>query len=345
MRILAGVFGALVVTAGAHAGTSFVALPSPIAPLSASPPLSGGATATSERIQHRVAAHTRVEISLDRGGSPFAVIATQRLEVAVLGDYFFTVGAPVLDVEAAPGSESTPGLRSSSIVWAGFDPGTRRLAARATLDPATTASSLPLRVEVANGRTVLVNATGITVGSYTADATRAPLVAYLQRLGSDLAAGRIPVTGNAYAASKPHSTQVSVEAPLLVEGTIGNRAIHAIVRGRLVVPAVGAVRLIVRPANRIELGDLSHLSGRQLFALAMTRTFEAARARQYETFLGNPDPGGSSETTYVYRTTPRPAPPVAAATSHHGRSLLTTLATVAVLVVAAFLALVAWARS
>jgi hypothetical protein len=336
---------ALVATGSAQATTRYLSLPSPVAPLSASPPLGRGATAFSERIHHRVAAATRVETLLDTGGTPFGVVATQRLDVRVKGDYFFTIGAPLLDVEAAPGSESTPGLRATSIVWTGFNPGRRQLAARATLDPSA-AASLPLRVETANRRTTLVNTTGITVASYTADALRAPLVAYLEHLRSDLAAGRLPLAGAAAATGKPVSSQTHVSVPLLVRGTVGGHAVHATVRDRLVVSGTGPVRLTVTPVMRAEYGDLSRLSGRALLRLATTATLQAARTRQYETFLGNPDPVGSNETAYVFRTAARPKPPFAALpASHRGRSWAVTLAWLAALAAGAVVGLVAWTRA
>jgi hypothetical protein len=343
---LVTVAAALLVTAGAQAATGYLSLPSPVAPLSPSPPLGRGATALTERIRHPVAATTRVETLLDPSGTPFSVVATQRLDVRVKGDYFFTIGAPLLDVEAAPGSESTPGLRATSIVWTGFNPGRRTLAARATLDPSAVSPSLPLRIEAANGRTTLVNTTGVTVASYTADALRAPLVAYLERLRSDLAAGRPPLAGAASATTKPASTQVHVSVPLLVRGTVGGHAVHATVRDRLVVPGDGSVRLTVTPDVRAQYGDLSGLSGRALLRLATTATLQAARARQYETFLGNPDPVGRNETTYVYRTAARPETPVAATpVAHGGRSWAATLGWLAALAVGAVAGLVAWTRA
>ena len=131
----------------------FVALPTPLAQLSSSPPLAGGANATSEVVRHRVDARTGVDVAVDNSGTPFRVRVTHRLDVRVKGDYFFTIGAPVVAVEAAPGSDSTPGRRAASILWAGFNPLRRTLVARATLDPVAVAPSLPLRVEVANGAT------------------------------------------------------------------------------------------------------------------------------------------------------------------------------------------------
>ncbi len=346
MKLAALVAGAaLVVTAGAQAAPRYLSLPSPTAPLTASPPIGGGATALTERIRHRVSATTRVVTLLDPSGNPFSIVATQRLDVRVKGDYFFTIGAPLLDVEAAPGSESTPGLRATSIIWAGFDPGRRVLAARATLDPSTAAASLPLRVEVADGHTTLVNATGTDVAAYTADADRAPLVAYLERLRSDLAAGRLPLAGSATATSTPVTVHVRVAVPLAVRGTVGGHAVNATVRDRLVVPATGAVRLTVEPVTQAELGDLPQLSGRALLQLATSASLRAARARQYEAFLGNPDPVGSTETTYTYRTASRPPPLAAAPGGGSGRSWTATLAWLAALAAGTVVALVAWARS
>lgn len=347
MRLAALALGAaLVTTSSAHAATRYLALPSPVAPLSASPPLGGGATQTSERVAHRVSATTRVETLIDSAGSPFAIAATQRLAVRATGDYFFTIGAPLLDVEAAPGSDSTPGLRAASILWVGFNPGRRVLAARATLDTSAAAPALPLRVEVANGRTILVNQTGIDVGAYTADATRPPLLAYLARLRSDLDAHRPPLAGAAFATSKPVSAELHVSIPLIVRGTIGGRSVDATIVDRLAIPSTGAVRLRVDPDPRVHVGDVSHLSGRQLLRVAMVASLQSARARQYETFLGNPDPVGASSTSYTYRTAARPQRPVAAASPRHGgRSTTATLVWLGVLLAGTTAALVAWTRA
>jgi hypothetical protein len=133
---------------------------------------------------------------------------------------------------------------------------------------------------------------------------------------------------------------------LLVSGTVGGHAVRATVRDRLVVPATGRVRLTVEPDMRAHFGDLTGLSGRALLQLANGATLQAARARQYAAFLGNPDPVGRNATTYVYRTATRPVSPVAtAAPSHGGRSWTATLAWLAALAVGAVGALVAWTRA
>ncbi len=91
--------------------------------------------------------------------------------------------------EAPAGSASTPGMRTTSIVWAGFNPGERLLVARATLEPAKAVAALPIRIRVSGETVTLENTTGISVGSFSADAPRAPLVAYLTRLRAESRTG------------------------------------------------------------------------------------------------------------------------------------------------------------
>jgi hypothetical protein len=340
----------LAVAATAHAAprANYVSLPSPLAPLSASPPLGGGATATAEGFRHRIAAKTAVDVALDASGAPFAVSATQRLDVRVQGDYFFTIGAPVLDVEAAPGSASTPGLRSASILWAGFNPGHRTLIARAKLDPAASAASLPLRIEFAPGRVKLVNTTGVTAGSYTADALVPPLARYLAQLERQVARGQTPTSGGAFVTSKPIATALRIVVPLRVTGTVGRRKVNAVVESdALIVRERGPVRLTVTPAvpERLLNDPTTEQSGRHLLERASRASLTLARMRQYQTFLGNPDPSGSNETTYAYRTAARPALPPVAIVHVTQRNWTTTIAVAAGLLFAAAGGLFVWSRS
>ncbi len=315
-------------------------LPSPAAPLSNVPPLGGGASSSTERVHHRVDAVTTVRVAINRHGAPFAVTATQSLDVQVIGDYFFTIGAPVATVEAAPGSDSTPGLRTASIVWAGFNPGRRRLTARATLEPARASAALPLRVEVSSGVTTLVNETAVTVGTIVADVERAPLLRYYDALR----AAKTPVAGAAFLTSDPQRTTVTVRAPLQVSGTIGARRISRVLTGRLAVPAAGVVRLTVRPV-RPAFRPAAALSGRALLARVTTTLLTLARVRQYQSFLGNPDPAGANATTYRYVTARRPRPLAAAEPVSSGRDWARTMAIVAGAVIAVGAAGVAWSRS
>jgi hypothetical protein len=326
---------------------SFVGLPSPVAPLSASPPLSGGATSTSEIVRHRVDARTRVDIALDSSGTPFRVVATQRLDMRVKGDYFFTIGAPLRAVAAAPGSDSTPGQRSTAITWAGFNPGRRTLAARATLDPALAAASLPLRVEVAPGRVTLVNTTGVTAASFTADAVVPPLRAYLAHLKRAADRDVIPANGGARVTTHPSPTRVRVVVPLHVTGDIGGRPVDTVLDDELTLRAPGRLQLRVTPARPAQLLDApaAGLSGRALLDRVSRTVLTLARTRQYRSFLGNPDPTGRRATTYIYRTAARPAPPPVAAVPHSTRSWGSTLAVAAGLLLALAAAAFVWARS
>jgi hypothetical protein len=341
MRAVLVAFAALAVTAGASAA-DYVSLPSPRAALSPAPPLGGGATASVEIVRHRVRSHTSVDVALDPNGTAAAVHATQSLDVRVTGDYFFTIGAPLLDVEAGPGSEAAPGLRATSIVWSGFNPGHRKLVARATLDPAAVAAALPLRVEVAGGRTTLVNATGITTASFTADALTAPLRRYFAQVRRAIARDAAPPSGSAYVTSKPRPVNVTVVSPLHVVGSVGGHPVDVKLTGRHTVPAAGTIRLTVETAVPASLAT-PRGSGRALLTQAVELSLTLARAHQYDSFLGNPDPTGADTTVYTYRTAaPSIAPPVAAAPAKGRDWTVAWLAGTAVLLAGG---LVAWTRS
>jgi hypothetical protein len=320
-------------------------LPSPLTPLSPTPPLGGGATSSAESVRHRISAATRVHVSISPSGTPFAVTADQSLFVSVKGDYYFTIGAPLLDVEALPGSDATPGLRTGSIIWEGFNPLRRTLRARATLDPAQARGALPLRIDVRGDTTTFVNSTGVTVGSFTADADPAPLVRYMVALRHTVERGGATLPeATAHISGPARTVPVRVTVPLLVTGTVGGKHVSGTVTDRLTVRARGQVAVSVTPALPV-LGALDGLSGRAALARATALTLTVGRLRQYERFLGNPDPTGSETTVYVYRTATRPAPPLAVQPASHGRNWTVTLAVVAGVLLAAAAGLAVWARA
>jgi hypothetical protein len=325
----------------------YVALPSGVAPLSLAPPLGNGAAAANENVRHRVTARTTVRVSVTPAGTPFAVVATQRLDVRILGDYFFTIGAPVRDVARAPGSEADPGLRATAILWAGFNPGRRVLAARATLEPAATAPALPLRVQPDGNGTRLVNATRITVSTYAATALRDPLEQRFAQIRRDVARGNPASPGGAYLTTPVRPTKVAVASPLLVDGTIGGRRVHRIVEDSVVVQARGRVRLTITPQlpERLLADGLDRVPDDDLLLRVSRTLLTLARVKQYETFLGNPDPTGRSSTTYLYETRTPPPPPAAVTGAGAGRdwalTLLVALGGLAVL----WVGIVAWARA
>jgi hypothetical protein len=326
------------------AAVSFVPFPSPTAPLSPEPPLLHGASASTEGVRHHVSASTRVDVSVDATGRPFAVAATQRLDVRVTGDYFFTIRAPVTAVRAVPGSASTPGFRVGAIVWEGFDAGRRLLAARATLEPAAVRPLLPLRIVVSNGRTTLVNATRLDAAAGRASATAASVRAYLAKLRAANAAGAVPQPGKAQVTATPVPVRLSVAAPLEVTGTVGGRRVSLLLTDRTTVPAAGRVDLRVTPMPPAVPAALP-AGGAALFTLASRLSLETARARQFLEFLGNPDPKGRSETVFAYRTARRPGTAVRPVSGHHGRGWVAGALIAVALAAALCAAVVLWARS
>jgi hypothetical protein len=338
-------------TAGAAAhGTvapKYTALPSPSAPLSNTPPLGGGAAASSEAVRHRIDATTTVRVSVDHGGAPFAVGAVQTLRVQVQGDYFFTIGAPVLSAHAAPGSHSEPGVRTASILWAGFNPGRRTLAASISLELKSAAAALPLRIAVKNGQVTLVNRTRIEVQGFSADAVGGPLRAYARQLEAAVITGRQPSAGGVLVTSPPRPATFHAVARLHITGTIGTRAVDVVLgESPVTIAARGAIHLQARTSPPIALlRQPKKASGRLLLGRVSGALFDLARDRQYDTYLGNPDPAGDNETTYAYSSANRP--PVATTTvrARSGRSALQTLAIVAGLLAALAAGVVAWARS
>ena len=320
-RVAAGLaLLALAVPAAASAAQPRLAsLPSPLAALSPTPPLGAGASAAAEGVRHQVDSTTRVRVAIDARGTPFAVTATQRLVVSQPGDYYFTIGAPLTDVAPAYGSQSIPGLRTGTIIWAGFNPGKRVLAARAKLDPVAVAGSLPLRISIREGTVRLANATRVTTTAFAADALKPQLEAFLAGLRLATRTGRAPTGGGALVTSQPVQTTVRVIAPLHVTGTIGSRRVDVRLGVTPVSFPAGRLRLLVsvlHPSPRPQPG----LSGRALLDIAVRASLESARTRQYDSFLGNPDPSGSSRSTFSYVSASRPGPVVSAVHQESGRN-------------------------
>jgi hypothetical protein len=347
IRLLA--VAALVLAAPAQAAAPrFWSLPSPLAPLSASPPLGGGARAAGEGRPHRVGAATRVRVTIDATGRPFAATATQRLDVSRLGDYAFQIGAPAIDAGAAAGSQSEPGLRTGAVLWQGFNPGHRVLAAVVQLDPSETAASLPLRVEASGDHMVLHNATTVKISTFTADALAPQLEQYIASLRTAAEHGVPPTGGGALVTSTLKPRSVEVSAPLRVSGTVGSRRVTLVLGGAThpltaTLPR-GRVRLQVTPLPPLELLTPRHETGRALLDRATRASLEFARSRQYDAFLGNPDPGGPTSTVYLYVSGRRAGPDAvlpSTRSSNWRRTVLLAIGVVVALAASAY----AWARS
>jgi len=108
----------------------------------------------------------------------------------------------------------------------------------------------------------------------------------------------------------------------------------------------GPVRLTVRMLRAPELlSPPAGESGRALLSRTIRASLELARVRQYDTFLGNPDPAGVSQTTYRYVTGRRAATPAPAVAHDDGRDWLTTFLWIAGTAVVLGAAAVVWSRS
>src|SRR5262249_6424139 len=124
-----------------------VLLPSAFQPLSPEPPLRGTAVGET-RFRGHVASRELVLVTQDAARRVHRVRVQQRLLLPAVGDYVFSIPGPIVDVRRLPGSQSSPGLRQATLVWAGFSPGGRVIAAEVRLDARRAARVLPLRLRV-----------------------------------------------------------------------------------------------------------------------------------------------------------------------------------------------------
>jgi hypothetical protein len=147
--LLAAAAAALLAPAAALADVQQVLLPGPTPFPTASPPLATVSAPPWATLTFKIHASTdqRVRTGVDARGHVVSVHALQRLHLTGTGDYLIVVSAPVLDVRAAPGSQSQPGQRQGQILWSGFSTKRRLLAADATLRPRPVRPFLPLRLE------------------------------------------------------------------------------------------------------------------------------------------------------------------------------------------------------
>src|SRR5438270_401996 len=91
--------------------------------------------------------HEDVVVSVGPTGAPAAVTDTQRLVIDGAGNYIIRELGPA---RAAIGLDDTvpPVLELGTVVWMGFSPGHRELAARLTLDPGIEGARVPLKVSL-----------------------------------------------------------------------------------------------------------------------------------------------------------------------------------------------------
>lgn len=287
------------------------------------------------RLRGTVESRERVTAGIDGDGTPTKVTVVQRLLVRALGDYSFFIPAPAVSVVAAEGSESQPGLRPNQIVWQGFSPRRKLLAARADLRPADSVGALPIRIRVLGmpvrpGRFELVlsleNNTGARVQTIAADAAETEVATALRslraaaRIGAAVEGRAVPIRGRSVPTtvevSAPFSLRGAVRFPpgsvrgltsTRFSGVVGGRSsstLRVTVSGVALRPAAARIRVLAEPLPAAATQG-SPAGGLRAANLAYLRY---ARVRQYLTFLANPDPTGPSRTTYVFETaTPEPS--------------------------------------
>ena len=232
---------ALAPQAAAAAQPPVVSLPWPPAVLPPTPPLApptAGGYPLSPLFVGKLACRERVVVGLEADGTPNSVRVLQRIAVKALGNYVFAVAAPVRSVLPGPGTESPPGRRQNQILWQGFSPGHRVLAAWADLRPDESVDALPLRVrvttEVDGSRlgpgekrsgdlqvTLTVeNATPVTAKSFTAEPHPVDLAVVLGRIRSAIRRDVYAEGLNIRILSPTTPVQARVAAPFRVAGTL-----------------------------------------------------------------------------------------------------------------------------
>jgi len=184
-----------------------------------------------------------VRVALDGTGTPQSVVVEQRLRLSGTGDYSVRERGPARASEPL-GDEPPPVTKFGAVVWQGFSPGSRELAARLTLDPVLEAPRLPLRVTtsydgqalgpggaVPDAGTVLLTLTNRTAQPATlptaVDAPAAPLAAALDKARAAAlapAGPRLPAAGAGLPAQVPATGAAQVAGqttvPLRITGTV-----------------------------------------------------------------------------------------------------------------------------
>lgn len=188
-----------------------------------------------------------VVVGLTGGGVPQHVLVEQRLQLTGSGDYQVRERGPARAAEAL-GDEPPPVTKFGAVVWQGFSPGARELAARLTLDPVLEAARLPLSIRVsydgaplgAGGAVPGPGTVVLTLTNQTAQpaslptAADAPAAAVAPALDAARAVAsappgpRLPAAGAGLPlevpATSPARVQATTGVPLRVTGTLRLRA-------------------------------------------------------------------------------------------------------------------------
>jgi len=302
-----------------------MSLPWPPTVLPRVPPLApetSGVFPLQPRFLRRLTNRERIVVGIE-DGKPTSVRVLQTIVVEPLGDYVFTIPAPVVLVTPGPGTESQPGQRENQILWEGFSPGRRTLAAWVDLRLAESVTGLPVELQVEPGQVTVRNTTAVTVPSFTAEPDPASVAEVSGRVRASVRADVFPEGLNVLLRGKKTPEQLQVAAPLQVQGIVrvsGKRVpfsglLDGVRRSELRVripEGEPKIEVRVRPAD-IELPSRAK-DPRALLGQTIALELTYARKRQFDQFLASPDQTGPSSATYVYRTAARPVPTAGAAT-------------------------------
>ncbi len=374
--------GALVLAAGARAQPTSqqVVLPGPVPYPTVSPPLAayGPVPPNPTRYVFHITNTQLVRVGVDGQGRPTSVGVRQRLGLAGRGDYQFIISAPISDVRPGPGTDSQPGLRVNQVLWAGFSPGRKVLAADVKLRPGPVAQFLPVRLELQreSGSATLsvVNATRTPVLEYSGVVRPEESARLLDETRRAARAGvRVPPAQATFIGPLTEVTpRPEIEAPIKVEGELsfpGSRpvpfaatlgdggplgiTVHAEGTGRphvrLRAWPVPPERLLTPPRASTWQAAVARrrIPAASLLSRLLQARMRMVRVDQYQTFLSNPDADGRNRIVYEYETAaaPRAAPPARKQNSGGGGGPLVLVLALLGSILAAGAALAAWAHS
>ncbi len=208
-----------------------------------------------------------VRVGLAGDGGVTAVTADQRLQLTGEGDYAVRERGPARSATSL-GSERPPITRLGAVVWQGFSPGRRDLAARLVLDPQIERPHLPLSVQVSftgadgvaralapGGAIPSAGTTTVTVTNVTSqpqvlptavDAPASALAPLLDRavaVSRRPSAARLPSTDLGLPPAVPATgvarVQASQAVPLRLTGALTVAGTTATVEGPSTTPAPG----------------------------------------------------------------------------------------------------------
>jgi hypothetical protein len=288
-----------------------VLFPTPLTQITSTPPFLPPSSSLPNLFRSPITSDELIRVGIDGDGKVVSVNAMQRLVLRRTGDYRLTVPAPARNVVPAAGSESTPGLRTGAILWAGFSPGHKVLSANAALDPDAVGGLLPPRVVISGGSVRLENATTTRYTTFTAHGDATQLGQVLDALRKDPQGRRLGQGTYVKVTGPVRDLRVRLYAPLEVRGRIGGREVSL-----LLGPEPRTIRVAGRPSIALSVEpvppSLRESARKPDWNRTLRTSLTLARVRQYLSFLANPDPLGPLQARYLYRTVapgPPPAPP------------------------------------